>query len=62
MASPENTFLWFEDTEHYIKRRVSLVEFAAMVAEVLASKRDTDKHASSKATVKERAASSESKK
>lgn len=35
MAKPENTFLWLEDGERYIKRRVSLEELSAMVAELI---------------------------
>lgn len=35
MTQPSNLYLWFEDTEKYIKRRVSLEEFAGMVAELI---------------------------
>lgn len=35
MTQPDNLYLWFEDTEKYIKRRVSLEEFAGMVAELI---------------------------
>lgn len=53
VASPENTFLWLEDAEKFIKRRVSLAELAVMVAEQITSKRGADKSASNKTTAKE---------
>lgn len=35
MSNPANEYIWVEDTETYVKHRMSVEDFAARIAEII---------------------------